>query len=321
MPLAPPSTAASAVLRRLPEPVRRRVCSVTGRRMARFAPAAMVALAASQLAYFLGGNVWHLTGRVTGAAGWLAGAAVSYVVSRWAWERRGRPRFLRETLPFVAISAVNGPVLIEASHFGYREAGALGLHGVAFHAFTQGFYLAANGVTFIVRFVIFNFVVFADRTAHRQLASSLPQVRLGRVVQGRFWRLVAEFASFSVVWVVCAWLVSGAVFSLLSMQAGVKPQTSAMVGVAVATVASFAGNRYWTFRQRQRTTVHGEGFRYLVLTGAGLMLQLDFVRLTIRSLGPDTAPMLGLGLSILFCYWSCRTCVWRAPASAPAIVA
>jgi hypothetical protein len=99
--------------------------------MARFAPAAMMALAASQLAYFLCGSVWHLTGRVTGAAGWLAGAVVSYVVSRWAWERRGRPRFFRETVPFVAISVVNGPVLIEASHLGYGEAGALGLHGIA----------------------------------------------------------------------------------------------------------------------------------------------------------------------------------------------
>jgi hypothetical protein len=145
--------------------------------MARFAPAAMVALGASQLAYFLCGSVWHLTGRVTGAAGWLAGAVVSYGASRWAWERRDRPRFFKETVPFLAISAVNGPVLIEASHFGYRQAEALGLHGIAFHAFTQVFYLAANGVTFLVRFVIFNFVVFADRTVgvtglyarHRQL--------------------------------------------------------------------------------------------------------------------------------------------------------
>ena len=162
MPLAPPKSV-STIVRRLPEPVRRRVGSVAGRRMARFAPAAMLAVAASQLTYLLSGGIWHLTGRVTGAAGWLAGAVVSYGVSRWAWERRGRPHVLTETVPFVAVSLVNGPVLIEASHFGYLEAGALGLHGVAFHAFTQAFYLAANAVTFIARFVIFHFVLFADR--------------------------------------------------------------------------------------------------------------------------------------------------------------
>src|SRR5215469_339400 len=70
-----------------------------GRRMVRFAPAAVAALAATAVVHFLCGSVWHLTGRVTGAAGWLAGAVVSYGVSRWAWERRGRPRLLRETVP------------------------------------------------------------------------------------------------------------------------------------------------------------------------------------------------------------------------------
>ena len=190
MPPAPPKSA-SAVLRRLPEPVRRRVCSATGRRMARYAPAAMMALAASQLAYLLCGSVWHLTGRVTGAAGWLA----------------------------------------------------------------------------------------------------------------------------------CAWLVSDVVFKLLIVRAGVEPLAWSAVSVAVAAVVSFAGNRYWTFRQRQRTTVHGEGLRYVVLTGAGLMIQLACVRLTIRSLGPDTALMLALGLSLLFSYWSCRTWVWRALPPAPAIIA
>src|SRR5215470_17542785 len=164
MPLAP-SKSASAVLRRLPEPVRRRVCSPAGRRMARFAPAALVALGASQLAYFLCGSVWHLTGRVTGAAGWLAGAVVSYGASRWAWERRGKPRVLREAVPFVAVSVAAGAVLIEASHLGYQAAAALGLHGIAFYAFAEACYLAANCVTFVARFALFNFVVFADGAA------------------------------------------------------------------------------------------------------------------------------------------------------------
>ena len=41
----------------------------------------------------------------------------------------------------------------------------LGLHGIEFGAFVQGLYLAANGVTFIIRFLIFNNLVFADRRA------------------------------------------------------------------------------------------------------------------------------------------------------------
>jgi hypothetical protein len=122
-----------------------------------------LALATTQVTYFLCFSVLAMTGRAAGAAGWLAGAAVSYGVSRWAWERKGKPRLLRETLPFVAISLVVGIVLTEASHFGYREAVALGRHGAVHDVFVQGFYLAANCFTFLTRFVIFHFVLFADR--------------------------------------------------------------------------------------------------------------------------------------------------------------
>jgi hypothetical protein len=108
--------------------------------------------------------VVHTTGRVSGFAGWLAGAVVSYGASRWAWERRGRPDLVKETLPFVAVSLVVGVVLTEASHFAYQVAGALALHGIEFVLFAQALYLAANAVTFLIRFVIFNYLVFADLT-------------------------------------------------------------------------------------------------------------------------------------------------------------
>jgi putative flippase GtrA len=154
-----------AVWSRFPEPLRRWATSPGGRRLLRFAPAAALALAATQITYFICFSVLAMTGRTAGAAGWLAGVVVSYGVSRWAWERKGRPRVFRETLPFVAVSLVVGIVLTEASHFGYREAAALGLHGAAHDAFVQGFYLAANCFTFLTRFVIFHFVLFADKSA------------------------------------------------------------------------------------------------------------------------------------------------------------
>ena len=162
MPVAPRSLAARS-WRAVPEPVRRRLGSDAGKRLIRFAPAALLALAATQLTFFFCANVLNSTGRVSGAAGWFAGAAVSYAVSRWAWERRGKPSLLKETLPFVAISLVVGVVLTEASHFAYREATVLSLHGAERALFLQGLYLAANGITFAVRFLIFHFVLFANR--------------------------------------------------------------------------------------------------------------------------------------------------------------
>ncbi len=148
MPLAP-RRLLPAIWSRFPEPIRRWAGSASG----------------TQITYFICFSLLAMTGRTAGAAGWLAGAAVSYGVSRWAWERKGKPRVFRETLPFVAVSLVVGIVLTEASHFGYREAAALGLHGAAHDAFVQGFYLTANCFTFLTRFVIFHFVLFADRGA------------------------------------------------------------------------------------------------------------------------------------------------------------
>jgi putative flippase GtrA len=158
-----PSKLAHAAWGKLPEGLRRRFRSEGGKRLLRFAPAAVLALAATQITFFVFANILHSTGRVAGAAGWLAGAAVSYGVSRWAWERKGRPHLLKETLPFVAISLVVGVILTETSHFAYNQAAALGLQGLERAVFLQGIYLAANCVTFLLRFVIFHFVLFADR--------------------------------------------------------------------------------------------------------------------------------------------------------------
>jgi len=63
------------------------------------------------------------------------------------------------------------------------------------------------------------------------------------------------------------------------------------------------------------------------LTGGGLMIQLACAWLAVGVLGlhdnlaHDVALMLGLGLGIMFRYWSCRTWVWRALPSAPSVVA
>jgi putative flippase GtrA len=450
----------SAAAARLPGPVRRWADSPAGRRLIRFGPAAGLALAATQLTYFICASGLHTTGRVTGAAGWLAGAVVSYAASRWAWERRGRPRLLQETLPFVAISLVAGLVLVEASHLGYVEATRLGLHGIAFVGCAQGIYLAANAGTFIARFLLFNLVVFADRrispaalyTRSRQLihevgrfgvvglaglavadgganllqyqaglgpfgAAALATVAatavtllgsrywtfrhrertgMGRetaaffilngigigiyescigladlvgqrsglaysialnagIVLGtifRYWsykkwvwpaaatgtvtpahrlarlarlarEVVPELARFAAVAAVAV-LVSGAVTGLLLGPAGAGPVTAALTGAAAAVLLSYPGNRYWTFRHRQRSTVLREGTRYLLLSAATLAIQVGGVWVTADLLGPhgrlpeSRAAVAGIALVLLLRYWFCRTWVWQAPRSVPA---
>lgn len=160
------SKLATAVLDRFPASLQRRLRTPGGRRLLRFAPAALVALAASQITYFICTNIVHTTGRVSGLSGWLAGMVVSYVATRWAWERRGRPRLISETVPFMVVALANGAILTEVSHFAYRGATSMGLHGVGFGLFTQALFLAANFVTFCFRFVIFNSFIFRTKGRH-----------------------------------------------------------------------------------------------------------------------------------------------------------
>jgi len=131
----------------------------------RFAPAAFCAVAATQITYIICLGPAGLTAGVAGFAGWLAGAAVSYVISRWAWERKGRPHLLKETLPFVAVSIGAGIILTLASKFGNHVAVEMGLNGAARVLMADVFYFAANCLTFALRFVIFHFILFADRKA------------------------------------------------------------------------------------------------------------------------------------------------------------
>jgi putative flippase GtrA len=165
-----------AVWRMIPGPLRRRLRSHGGRRLIRFAPAAILALCATQLTYFIL-QLANVTAGIAGASGWFAGATVSYLVSRWAWERKGKPHLLKETLPFVSISLCVGIVLTTTSKLAAEQARDMGLHGLGKVLFAQGLYLAANCVTFVIRFLIFHYVLFNDREPNP--GASEPSLRSG----------------------------------------------------------------------------------------------------------------------------------------------
>jgi putative flippase GtrA len=159
----------------LPAPVRRKLRGETGNRLMRFVPVSLAAVAASQitLAVLVG-----VAGRSAGTAAVIAsmvGAAVSYVLSRWAWERKGRPSLLKETLPFWLVSIGAWIVLGVASHYASVWAVSMNLGHWQRVAVVNGVYFVANCVTFVTRFAIFHYVLFADRaskTAPPPLAGS-----------------------------------------------------------------------------------------------------------------------------------------------------
>jgi putative flippase GtrA len=143
--------------------LRRRLRTSLGRRFSRFVPVAVVSFAASQITLTLLLGPGHATAGISAVAAWFAGAAVSYILSRWAWERKGRPNLVRETLPFWTVSVGAAVVLTLTAKFANQEALRMGLSHPVRVLFVDVAYLMANCVTFVTRFVIFHYVLFADR--------------------------------------------------------------------------------------------------------------------------------------------------------------
>ena len=114
-------------LPRMVTAVQSRFRTTVGMRFSRFAVAAAAALIASQttLAICLGPVRW--TAGRSALAAWVAGAGTSYLLSRWAWERKGRPDLLKETLPFWIVAVCTAIVLTSTTKFANQRGISMGL--------------------------------------------------------------------------------------------------------------------------------------------------------------------------------------------------
>jgi putative flippase GtrA len=156
--------------------------TTVGIRFTRFIRVAIASLAASELTLVLCDGVFHLTAVPAAVTSWFTGAVVSYLLSRWAWERKGKPNVLRETVPFWAISAVVVVVLTASTKLGYYIATHLHLHGPKHTAFVALVYLVANFITFMMRFIIFHYVLFAEPKTATPPAAPGPDAADGNAV-------------------------------------------------------------------------------------------------------------------------------------------
>ena len=135
--------------------------SKLGIRFGRFAVAAIAAFATTEVVLSICAGPLQLTATWATLIAWFSGAVVSYVLSRWAWKRKGRPNLLRETLPFWIVSAMVIVVLTLATKFGYHSSGWLHLHGAKRVLYIDAVAGVANVGTFVLRFLFFHYVLFA----------------------------------------------------------------------------------------------------------------------------------------------------------------
>lgn len=146
--------------------------------------------------------------------------------------------------------------------------------------------------------------------------------RLVAVIR-RLWR---ELLGFGVVGAV-GYGSDAIVFNLLYHR--VPSVIASAIAVSISTLIAYAGNRFWTFRRRERRETRAEFVLFAVVSGGGFLIALFCVWFTVHVLGQDSRlavniAQLGAGqvLGTLFRFWACHRYVFPeqagpAAASAP----
>lgn len=136
---------------------------------------------------------------------------------------------------------------------------------------------------------------------------------------GRFRGVLAELAKFGVVGGTAAIVdLGGAAY--LHGTGLVGPLSAKAISISVATVLSWAGNRFWTFRHRENHALLREWVTFFILNAIGLLIAEAAIGFTYYVLGLhdqvayNLASIGGTGLGTIFRYWSYKKWVFIAPA-------
>lgn len=157
----------------LPAPIERKLRTEAGKRFTRFVGVAVAAVITSQIMLGVLTGPVNLSAGASGVIASMTAALVSYLLSRWAWERKGTPDWLGETLPFWAVSIAVWIILGLTSHYASVWAHSMGYTHLLKHLVVQGAYFLMNCVTFVARFLTFHYVLFAQRSRDEEAAASV----------------------------------------------------------------------------------------------------------------------------------------------------
>jgi putative flippase GtrA len=134
----------------------------------------------------------------------------------------------------------------------------------------------------------------------------------------RFADLIAELAKFGVVGATAAVIDLGGAAYLHGV-VGIGPLSAKAAAIAAATLVSYLGNRFWTFRHRGGHALLREWVVFVVLNLIGLLIAEISIGFTYYMLGLhdaiayNVASVAGTGLATVFRYWSYRKWVFIAP--------
>jgi putative flippase GtrA len=142
-----------------------------------------------------------------------------------------------------------------------------------------------------------------------------------RRLYDRFGHLIHELGKFGAVGSV-ALVIDVAIFNQLR-HVGVESLTSATISMVIAATAAFVGNRFWTWRDRERSGLRREYTLYFVFNAIGLLIALVCLAINTYALAPIwpaldswwaeniAKQIVGGALGTVFRFWSYRNIVFR----------
>jgi putative flippase GtrA len=101
------------------------------------------------------------------------------------------------------------------------------------------------------------------------------------------------------------------------------PLESKALSITAATIFTYLGSRFWTFRHRDNQAVHREALLFVALNLVGLVLAELVIAVTTYGLGLkgplayNAASFIGTGLGTVFRWYAYRKWVFLAPAQQP----
>jgi putative flippase GtrA len=142
----------------------------------------------------------------------------------------------------------------------------------------------------------------------------------------RFADLIPELAKFGVVG------LTGAIIDLggadyLHVHMGLGPMLSKALSITAATIVTYLGSRFWTFRHRVNQALLREGVLFVMLNVVGLIIAEIVIAITTygldlkSELAYNAASVVGTGLGTIFRYFSYKKWVFLAGAPGTAVAA
>jgi len=162
-----------------------------------------------------------------------------------------------------------------------------------------------------------------DASADIDRALSAPVAPRGLpALYARFRHLVHELGKFGTVGAT-AFAIDVAIFNGLRQFGHVEQLLSATISMSVAATVAFLGNRFWTWRDRERSGLRREYTLYFTFNVVGLLIALACLGITTYGLatlspvfeGPlaenVAKNVVGMALGTTFRFWSYRSIVFR----------